>query len=142
MIEIPGLRIVHGQSMPRVPGRAALALLAVLALAPSLALAASPSPAAIVATTAAARPGANPAALVPIYTPSPEFPERARRARISGYVVVTYTIGTDGHVGNVRVVESSPKGVFERSVETTLARWRYQPLATAREVTHTFDFDQ
>jgi protein TonB len=82
------------------------------------------------------------APLVAISTPPPEFPERARRMRISGYVVVTYTIGTDGRVGNVRIVESQPRGVFEREVESTLARWRYEPLAAPREITHTFDFDQ
>lgn len=129
-----------------------------IALASSSALAAvappsAPAPAATVAPVApapasAAPPPAAPrtrvknAPLVPISTPPPEFPDHAKRARISGHVIVTYTIGTDGLVGNVRVVESSPQGVFDRAVQAALARWRYEPPATPREITHTFDFDQ
>jgi protein TonB len=107
---------------------------------------APPAPAVAPATAppspAAPRVRAKSAPLVPISTPPPSYPDHARRARISGYVVVTYTIGTDGRVGNVRVVESSPHGVFEHEVEATLARWRYEPPASPREVTHTFDFEQ
>ena len=160
MIEIPGIRRVHRTTSPAPEGRLARARVFtagwLVALVPALALAAvappaAPAPAPAVAPaapapatapSAAPRPRAKNAPLVPISTPPPEFPERAKRARISGYVVVTYTIGTDGLVGNVHVVESEPQGVFEHVVETTLARWRYQPLASPREITHTFDFEQ
>ena len=90
-----------------------------------------------VADTAAA--GSPPKA---VSTPPPAFPDMARRQGKSGYVVASYTIGTDGLVGNVRIVESSPKGVFDRAVETALARWRYEPTATPVDITHTFYFDQ
>ena len=75
-------------------------------------------------------------------TPPPEFPEHARRQRKSGFVVVAYTIGVDGHVGNVRIIESEPRGVFDHAVETALGRWRYEPPAEPVEITHTFYFDQ
>ena len=162
MIEIPGLRTRCGTQPPgrAFPAARRRAFAAALALAiaplPSLAVvsppapppAATPVPAVAPAPASAPTPPAAPrvraknAPLVAISTPPPEFPERARRMRISGYVVVTYTIGTDGRVGNVRIVESQPRGVFEREVESTLARWRYEPLAAPREITHTFDFDQ
>jgi protein TonB len=152
VIAIRLLRIVRGMASSPTPGRATRACVAGLALAlapgPAFAAVAAPAPATSAPPAASAPPVAAPrprtknAPLVPISTPPPEFPERARRARISGYVIVTYTIGTDGRVGNVRIVESVPKGVFEHEVETTLARWRYEPPATAREITHTFDFEQ
>jgi len=87
-------------------------------------------------------PAAKKAALVPISTPSPPFPDSALRARLSGYVVVTYTVGTDGRVGNMRILESQPRGVFDRTVQQTLGRWRYEPPSAPREITHTFDFEQ
>lgn len=159
MIEIPGTRRAQRTPSPTPEGRPARALVFtagwLVALLPALALAAAVTPASTptpavapaapapaTAPPAAPRPRAKNAPLVPISTPPPEFPERAKRARISGYVVVTYTIGIDGLVGNVRVIESEPRGVFEHAVETTLARWRYQPLAAPREITHTFDFEQ
>jgi protein TonB len=87
-------------------------------------------------------PSGSKAMPVAVSTPAPDFPEGARRSHKSGYVVVAYTVGVDGSVGNVRIVESSPRGVFDHAVESALARWRFQPLPAPREVTHTFYFDE
>jgi TonB family protein len=123
----------------------ALLALAVLPLPARAAVAtadtaAAPAPAA--PAEAPRRSNGNPSAPVAISTPPPEFPGGARRSNKAGYVVVNYTVGTDGRVGNVRIVESSPRGVFDHAVQSALARWRFQPPSTPREVTHTFYFDE
>jgi outer membrane biosynthesis protein TonB len=42
----------------------------------------------------------------------------------------------------MRILESQPRGVFDRTVQQTLGRWRYEPPSAPREITHTFDFEQ
>jgi TonB family protein len=123
-----GLPVIGSTALPRRHAPA-LAILAMLALA------AVPLPARTAATL-------GDGSLVSISTPPPDFPDGARRAHQSGYIVVSYTVGVDGKVGNARVVESTPHGVFDHAVLTTLARWRFEPPATPREVTHTFYFDE
>jgi periplasmic protein TonB len=129
----------------------ALVLMAMVALA-CLPYVASASVAPIAPTASGPTTDAAPAAaragrgskgpLVAISTPPPEFPAGARRQGKSGSVLVSYTVGVDGRVGNIRILESDPRGVFDHVVETTLARWRYQPPSAPREVVHTFYFDQ
>lgn len=59
------------------------------------------------------------------------YPPNARAAGVEGYVVVRYDVDTEGRVSNVRVVESSPPGVFEESAVQAVSRWRFNP-ATRR----------
>ena len=119
---------------------AAIPSLALSAVAPVAPTATAPATESSPATPPAKR--GSPGPLVAISTPPPDYPPAARRAGKSGSVVVSYTVGVDGRVGNIRIIESDPRGVFDRVVETTLARWRYQPPSAPREVTHTFYFDQ
>lgn len=65
---------------------------------------------------------------VPVSTPQPEFPPQALRSGITGEVTVELTIGRDGSVSDVRIIRAQPRGVFERSVLTTVRRWRFEPL--------------
>ena len=81
-------------------------------------------------------------ALVPISTPQPAFPVEALRSNITGKVVATFTVGTDGNVTNVRIVRSQPRGVFDKSVQSTVGKWRFQPIDASRDVTQTFTFAQ
>lgn len=104
-----------------------------------LAIAAFVVAAAPLADTAAA---AGSIALKAISTPPPVFPPGARRSNKSGYVLVGYTVGTDGRVGEIHIIESEPSGVFDHVVETTIARWRFEPLVKPQQVTHTFYFDE
>jgi protein TonB len=47
--------------------------------------------------------------------------------RTTGYVVITYTIGADGRVGDVEVAESQPQGVFDDSALDAVRKWVYEP---------------
>lgn len=79
--------------------------------------------------------------LVPINTPAPDYPAAARRSRTSGEVVVSFVVRADGSVGDVRIVSARPRGIFERSVQSALRSWRYQPLGQSQTMTRTFKFD-
>ncbi|MFT3807896.1 energy transducer TonB [Arenimonas sp.] len=101
-------------------------------------VAAQPQPAAPQPTAAApARPSGG---LVPISTPQPAYPPEARRAGASGEVTVSFTVNTDGSVSDVELVSAKPRGVFDRSVQGAVRRWRFQPTDSAQTVTRTFTF--
>ena len=59
---------------------------------------------------------------------APEYPERALDARVSGSVTVAYTIDLTGHPVDVRVVQSSPPGVFDQAAIDAVSEWRYEPV--------------
>ena len=56
----------------------------------------------------------------------PLYPEAARAQGIEGWVKVGYDIAIDGRVENLRVLESSPPGVFDAAAMAAVAQWRYR----------------
>jgi TonB family protein len=62
---------------------------------------------------------------VPLLTPEPQYPEAARRARLSGWVVVEAIIGVDGKVRDVRVLRSSSL-LFQAAAIEAVHRWQYR----------------
>lgn len=102
-----------------------------------------PQPAAAQPAAAPPQPAAQPApppvaartTPVPLSTPQPDFPTQALRAGITGEVEFEYTIARDGSVSDVRIIRAQPRGTFERSVLSTVRRWRFEPLD--QEVTQT-----
>ena len=76
--------------------------------------------------------GINPASLAASlkrtrYTP-PEFPSKALSQRLSGSVTVEYTVDTNGDPRDVRVVEATPPGVFDKAAIAAVKRWHYDPV--------------
>ena len=61
------------------------------------------------------------------YTP-PEFPQKALAQRISGTVTVEYVVDTSGTPRDVRVVEASPPGVFDKAATSAVKHWHYEPV--------------
>ena len=61
------------------------------------------------------------------YTP-PEFPAKALAQRISGTVTVEYVVDTSGNPRDVRVVEATPPGVFDKAATTAVKHWHYEPV--------------
>ena len=60
------------------------------------------------------------------YVP-PQYPDRALNDRISGSVTVQYTVDKKGYATDVKVVESTPPGVFDRAATDAIRHWRYRP---------------
>lgn len=60
------------------------------------------------------------------------YPQSAEAAQIEGRVVLSVTIMPDGSVTNIRVVRSSPPGVFENAAVQSVSRWKYRPSGVVR----------
>ncbi len=61
----------------------------------------------------------------------PRYPLPALRARIEGQAEVAFTIRPDGSVRDVRVLSSTPAGMFDASALAVAQRWRFE--ATGQE---------
>jgi len=84
-------------------------------------------------------PAAPPAAEVGSPQPTrrvpPEYPARAQRRGIEGYVEVRFTILPDGSVDtdSLRVIDARPRNVFERAALRAISRWQFPEAAGPRE---------
>jgi TonB family protein len=65
--------------------------------------------------------------LVRTHYVAPEYPDRALTDRISGSVTVQYVVDKQGRTQDVKIVESTPKGVFDGAATDAIRRWRYRP---------------
>jgi TonB family protein len=84
------------------------------------------------AARSAAAAGVSPASLAASlkrtrYVP-PEFPSKALSQRVSGAVTVEYTVDASGDTRDVRVIEATPPGVFDKAAVTAVKRWHYEPV--------------
>lgn len=82
-----------------------------------------------------------------VYTPAPAYPPRAAQRRINGYVVVQYTVNTEGQTENVQVLSGQPSGLFDRNAVRAVERWRFKPAVengkpVARVVKQRIDFSR
>lgn len=82
----------------------------------------------------------------PLHVPAPEYPRRARVRGLQGSVAAEFTIGRDGKVRNIELAESSPAGVFDRSVMQALEEWQFRPMTregerVTRRVSKVFEFN-
>jgi protein TonB len=59
---------------------------------------------------------------------APTYPPEARAHNLGGSVTVQFTIDINGVPREVRVVKSTPPGVFDRAAIDAVTRWRYQPV--------------
>lgn len=58
---------------------------------------------------------------------APSYPSAALRSHQTGWVVVGFTIDTEGRTTNVHVVDSQPRRVFDRSATDAVHRYRFKP---------------
>lgn len=72
----------------------------------------------------------------------PEYPQRALRQRIEGWVEIEFTVNTNGDVENVKVLNANPRrGEFDREAIRAVQQWKFRPqisdgrpvAATARQ---------
>lgn len=57
----------------------------------------------------------------------PRYPSRAVNAQIEGYVTVSFSINTQGIPYNIQIIESEPKGVFDKAATKSVSKWRFSP---------------
>jgi protein TonB len=57
-----------------------------------------------------------------------QYPVRALASNVEGWVEIGYTVGPDGAVTNVKVLNAAPLRVFEASASRAVSHLRYQPV--------------
>jgi protein TonB len=57
-----------------------------------------------------------------------QYPARALATNVEGWVELAYTVGADGSVTNVKVLNAAPAKVFEASAAKAVSHLRYQPV--------------
>ena len=68
---------------------------------------------------------------LPIYRVPPQYPRKALFDRVEGWVVVEFTIGTQGEVKSPRVVDANPRGIFDQAALDAVRRFRFKPRSIA-----------
>lgn len=58
---------------------------------------------------------------------NPNYPARALRQQISGWVDLEFTITEFGDVTDVRVVDADPKRIFDRDAIRAVQAWKFRP---------------
>jgi TonB family protein len=56
-----------------------------------------------------------------------DYPEQALRKHIEGWVDLSYGVTAEGKVAKIKVLESTPAGVFDAAATRALSRVRYKP---------------
>lgn len=62
----------------------------------------------------------------PTYDPNAEYSEKARRARVSGTVLVSFVVMEDGRTSDIRVIRKLGAGLDEQAVKA-VRQWRFEP---------------
>jgi len=63
----------------------------------------------------------------PIFSPDPEYPKEARKAKYRGVVALGMIVETDGRPYHIKVLRSLPQyGLDEKAIEA-VKKWRFKP---------------
>jgi periplasmic protein TonB len=81
------------------------------------------------------------AAIAPLQTPQPPYPREALISGTKGEVVAEISINGAGEVTGVRIISASPRGVFDKTVLSTVRRWKFQGNGESTTIRRTFAFN-
>ena len=77
---------------------------------------------------AAGAPEVPEAALTRVKSIELDYPTQAQRNNVEGWVDIAYMVTAEGKVTTVKVLDSSPAGVFDTAATRALSRMRYKPM--------------
>lgn len=72
---------------------------------------------------------------LPIVKVAPIYPRRAQSRGIQGFVIVEFTVTTNGSVRDPIVVQAEPEGVFDRAAMDAALKFKYKPRVVDGEPT-------
>jgi TonB family protein len=74
--------------------------------------------------------GGGVSAPVVIFQVEPQYSEEARKAKLSGIVILDLIVDPAGHARNIRVMSGAGMGLDEKAIEA-VQQWRFKPGAKA-----------
>ena len=74
-------------------------------------------------------PTMEPLTVAPV-SPAAPVPEVAWQNKIDGWVLVAFSVTSQGRTRDVRVLDASPRGVFEEKVMAAVEDWTYRISAS------------
>ena len=110
------------------PARAEVLLQMAAGLGASADLAALNQRLAQVKLATAAVPEVTEASLTRVKAIELDYPELALRKNLEGWVELSFVVTAEGKVTNVKVLDSSPTGVFDSAAARALSHLRYKPM--------------
>ena len=57
----------------------------------------------------------------------PDYPRKAARQGIEGWVKLEFTVLEDGKVTNIKVLEAEPRRIFDKAAKRAIQRWKFKP---------------
>lgn len=64
---------------------------------------------------------------VAIVRVQPQYPAKAARNGIEGWVSLSFSIDPTGRVTNIKVVDSHPNRIFDQAAKRAMKKWKYKP---------------
>ena len=64
---------------------------------------------------------------IPCVISQPRYPRKAAMNNVSGYVRFEFTVTSKGKASKIKIIESQPEGVFDKSALTAIKDWRFKP---------------
>ncbi|GAA61394.1 periplasmic protein TonB [Pseudoalteromonas sp. BSi20652] len=58
---------------------------------------------------------------------SPIYPKKAAEEKLEGWIKMSAVITENGKVTEIQVLDSQPKGVFEKEAKRAFGKWVYKP---------------
>ena len=58
----------------------------------------------------------------------PHYPDAAKKKRLEGTCVVRYTVGKNGRVIDVAILDHAADPMFDEETLNTIRSWRYRPM--------------
>jgi protein TonB len=65
--------------------------------------------------------------LTPLAKIPPIYPMRAMRRGIEGWVKIRFLVNNQGRVEQLKIIESDPESVFDKSVLNCVSQWKFKP---------------
>lgn len=78
-------------------------------------------------TVAAVKTAGRTSGAVLLKAPAARYPTAAMRARQAGWVVVSFTVDSDGGTSDIKVVDAKPGRVFDRAAIDAIKRYQFKP---------------
>jgi TonB family protein len=58
----------------------------------------------------------------------PEYPQKAQRRKVEGFVDMHFTVNQNGEVVDVSVIKAEPADMFEDAAVRSIKKWKFKPL--------------